>query len=130
MAALAAVALAADWEFVGADEEGNRYSVDLPHAGRDGSVIRVQVRTEYAKPRRVASAGKDVFVALDRMAVDCAEGSFAVEARTYVAADGTDIPRGALAREDLRFRPAAAGSMSETIVRFVCKPQARAKGAR
>jgi hypothetical protein len=120
--ALCAVwAVAADWQPVGMDTDGNSYSVDASRTIRDGSVVRVQVRTEYAKPRRNDVVGKDVFVALDRMAVDCGTSAFAIESRTYVAADGTEIPRGSTAREELHFRAAAAGSMSEAIVRFVCK---------
>lgn len=129
-ASLVLVALgahASDWTPVGTDDEGNTYSVDASRAVRDGSLVRVQVRTEYARPRHNEAAGKDVFVALDRMSVDCSKGTFAVESRTYVAADGTEIPRGSTPREDLRFRPAAAGSMSEAIVQFVCRPAGHAK---
>ena len=121
-------AQASDWTPVGTDAEGNAYSVDASRVVRDGSLVRIQVRTEYARPRRNEEAGKDVFVALDRMSVDCSKGTFAVESRTYVAADGTEIPRGSTPREDLRFRPAAEGSMSEAIVRFVCKPVGRVAG--
>ncbi|NJD32413.1 MAG: hypothetical protein FIB04_11060 [Gammaproteobacteria bacterium] len=118
-----AIAFAADWTPVGTDADGNSYAVDLSRLSREGAVVRVEVRTEYAKPRKDDSTGKDVFVAVDRMAVDCGSSRFAVESRTYVAADGTEIPRGATPRDKLRFRPAAAGSMSEAIVRVACKPR-------
>jgi hypothetical protein len=44
-----------------------------------------------------------------------------------VAADGTEIPRGSTARANLRFRIAASGSMSESIVRFACRSVAGEK---
>lgn len=111
-----------EWARVGTDAEDNIYSVDAARIVRDGNLASVRVRTEYARPRKVDAAGIDVFVALDQMVVDCGSGKFAVQSRTLVAADGTEIPRGSTPRGELRFRAAAAGSMSETIVRFVCRP--------
>ncbi len=120
---VAAAAFAANWTLVGTDADGNSYSVDASRIAKDGTLVSLQVRTEYAKPRRNEPTGKDVFVALDRMIVDCSQQSFAVESRTMVTADGTEILGGATARENLRFRTAAPGSMSETLVRFACEPK-------
>ena len=117
-------AAAAEWETVGTDSDGNVYSVDVSRIARDAGTVSIAVRTEYAKPRRIDAVEADVFVALDQMVVDCRKASFAVQSRTLVAADGTEIPRGSTARADLRFRVAAAGSMSESIVRFACGPAA------
>jgi Surface-adhesin protein E len=121
LAMCATAAVAADWERVGTDGDDNTYALDTSRISRDGNFVGVTVRTEYAKPRKIEGLGQDVFVALDRMVVDCAAGSFAVESRTFVTADGTEVPRGITARADLRFRPAAAGSMSESIVKSACK---------
>jgi len=124
LAALAmcvSAAVAADWERVGTDGDDNTYALDTSRISRDGNFVGVTVRTEYAKPRKIEGLGQDVFVALDRMAVDCAAIVFAVESRTFVTADGTEVPRGITPRADLRFRPAAAGSMSESIVKSACK---------
>lgn len=121
LALSAAAAFAADWQPVGTDGNENTYAIDTSRMSRDGNVVGVQVRTEYAKPRRVEGLDQDVFVALDRMVVDCAAATFAIESRTFVLADGTEVPRGITPKADLRQRPAAAGSMSESIVRFVCK---------
>ncbi len=117
-------AAAAEWENVGTDADGNVYS------SRDEGAVSIVVRTEYATPRRIDGAETDVFVALDQMVVDCGKVSFAVQSRTLVAADGTEIPRGSTARANLRFRAAAAGSMSETIVRFACGSAAGGKQER
>lgn len=119
---VSSTALAQEWARVGIDAEDNIYSVDAARIVRDGSLASVRVRTEYVRPRKVDAAGIDVFVALDQLVVDCGSGKFAVQSRTLVAADGTEIPRGSTPRGELRFREAAAGSMSETIVRFVCRP--------
>ena len=116
-----AAAVAAEWQPVGTDGDDNTYAVDTSRLSREGDVVGAQVRTEYAKPRRVEGLDQDVFVALDRMVVDCAAGTFAIESRTFVLADGSEVPRGITPKADLRQRPAAAGSMSESIVRFVCK---------
>ena len=124
LAALAmcvSAAVAADWERVGTDGDDNTYALDTSRMSRDGNFVGVTVRTEYAKPRKIEGLDRDVFVALDRMVVDCVAGSFAVESRTFVTADGTEVPRGITPRADLRFRPAAAGSMSESIVKSACK---------
>jgi hypothetical protein len=114
-------AVAADWQRVGTDDEENTYAVDASRLSRDGDTVGVLVRTEYAKPRRVEGLDKDIFVALDRMVVHCAVATFAIESRTFVLADGTEVPRGITPKAELRQRPAAAGSMSESIVRFACK---------
>lgn len=114
-------AVAADWEPVGTDADDNRYSVDASRIVRDAGIAIVPVRTEYAKPRRVDAVEQTVFATLDRMSIDCRHATFAIESRSFVAADGTEIPRGATPRAQLRYRAAAAGSMSEAIVRHVCK---------
>jgi hypothetical protein len=59
---------------------------------------------------------------VDRLQVRCDEGSFALESRSYVAADGEEIPVIASDREALKFRPAAEGSMSAAIVQRLCTP--------
>jgi hypothetical protein len=112
---------AADSGRVGTDADGNVYTVDVERLSKDGSVVAADVRTEYAQPRKIEGVDTPAFAALDRMLVDCAKGSFAVQSRTLVLADGTEVPRGVTPRDDVRFRPAAAGSMSESIVRFVCR---------
>jgi hypothetical protein len=127
LALLATAAAAAEWETIGTDTDGSVYSVDASRVARDEGTVSIVVRTEYARPRRIDSVDADVFVALDHMVVDCGKASFAVQSRTLVAADGTEIPRGATARADLRFRVAAPGSMSESIVRFACRPAAGGK---
>jgi hypothetical protein len=121
LALCAMAAAAADWEPVGTDGDDNTYALDSSRISRDGDVVGVTVRTEYAKPRKVEGLDRSVFVALDRMVVDCAAGTFAVESRTFVTADGAEVPRGITPRADLRFRPAAAGSMSESILKSACK---------
>jgi hypothetical protein len=115
-------AAAVEWKTVGTDADGNVYSADVSRMARDEGTVSVVVRTEYARPRRIDAADADVFAALDHMVIDCGKASFAVQSRTLVAADGTEIPRGSTARAELRFRVAAAGSISETIVRFACRP--------
>jgi hypothetical protein len=127
LALFATTAAAAEWETIGTDTDGSVYSVDVSRVARDEGTVSIVVRAEYAKPRRIDAVDADVFVALDHMVVDCGKASFAVQSRTLVAADGTEIPRGATARANLRFRVAAPGSMSESIVRFVCRPAAGGK---
>lgn len=116
-----AAAQTADSDRVGTDGDGNVYTVDVARLTKDGGVVTADVRTEYAQPRKIDGVDTPAFAALDRMLVDCAQGSFAVQSRTLVLADGTEVPRGVTPRSEVRFRPAAAGSMSEAIVRFVCK---------
>jgi hypothetical protein len=60
---------------------------------------------------------------VDRLQVRCDEGSFALESRHYISADGQEIPVVASDREALKFRPAAAGSMSAAIVQRLCTPE-------
>jgi hypothetical protein len=127
LALFATTAAAAEWETIGTDADGNLYSVDVSRMARDEGTVSILVRTEYARPRRIDAVVADVFVALDHMVVDCGKSSFAVQSRTLVAADGTEIPRGSTARANLRFRVAAPGSMSESIVRFACRPAAGGK---
>lgn len=122
--AVCSTAQAQEWVRVGTDSDGNSYSIDTSRIVHDGSILSVRVRTEYARPRKVEAADVDIFSALDHMVIDCGKASFAIQSRTFVAADGTEIPRGSTARADLRFRAAAAGSMSESIVRFACRPAA------
>jgi len=127
LALFVTTAAAAEWETIGTDADGSVYSVDVSRMARDQGTVSLVVRAEYAKPRRIDTVEADVFVALDHMVVDCGKSSFAVQSRTLVAADGTEIPRGSTARANLRFRAAAPGSMSESIVRFACKPAAAGK---
>jgi hypothetical protein len=122
--AVCSTAQAHEWVRVGTDSEDNSYSVDTSQVVHDGSIVSVRVRTEYARPRKVEAVSVDVFAALDHMVIDCGKASFAVQSRTLVAADGSEIPRGSTARANLRFRAAAEGSMSESIVRFACQPAA------
>jgi hypothetical protein len=112
---------AADWTEIATDVDGNRYSIDRQSIVREGPTVKGVVRAEYASPRVDDASGKSFFAALDRMIVDCETASFALQSRTYVAADGSEVPALASAREDLKLRPAAAGSMSETILRSLCK---------
>lgn len=118
--AAAGAAGASDFTPVGTDAAGNTYTADLNRPVRDEGLLIVTVRTEYAEPRRIASADKPVFTSIDQLAVDCAAGTFAVMARRYVANDGTAIPGWVKSKAELKFRPAAAGSMSESLVRAVC----------
>ena len=127
LALFATAAAAAEWETIGTDTDGSVYSVDISRMARDQGTVSIVVRTEYAKPRRIDAVEADVFVALDDMVVDCSKSTFAVQSRTLVAADGTEIPRGSTARANLRFRAAAPGSMSESIVRFACRAAAGGK---
>jgi len=120
LALVVATAAAAEWEAIGTDADGSMYSVDVARMSRDEGTVSIVVRAEYATPRRMEAVEADIFAALDHMVVDCGKASFAVQSRTLVAADGTEIPRGSTARSNLRFRAAAPGSMSESIVRFAC----------
>lgn len=120
LGALAPPADAADWASLGVDGDRNRYSVDDGSTRRDGSRVTARVRTEYATPRDDAGAGMEVYAAIDTLVFDCTAASFALAARSLVAADLLETQTIANAREDLRFRPVAAGSMSERILRHVC----------
>jgi hypothetical protein len=117
----ATAAVAANWTEIATDADGNRYSIDHQSIVREGSTVKGVVRAEYASPRLDDASGKSFFAALDRMIVDCDAASFALQSRTYVAADGSEVPALASARQDLKLRPAAAGSLSETIVRSLCR---------
>ena len=117
----APAASAADWTEFAADANGNRYSLDRQSVVREGPIAKGVVRAEYAEPRSDPTTGKGVFAAIDRMIVDCEAASFALQSRTYVLADGKEIPALASSREDREMRPAAAGSISESIVRVLCR---------
>jgi len=119
---LSAPAGAADWQQIGVDDAANRYSVDAARIIREGPLVKAFVRTEYATPREDETSGLAVFASVDRLQVRCDEGSFALESRSYVAADGEEIPVVASDREALKFRPAAEGSMSAAIVQRLCTP--------
>lgn len=113
-------ARAVDWQQIAVDDDANRYYVDTDRVIREGRLVKAFVRAEYAKPREDATSGKPTFAAVDRLQVRCDEGSFALESRLYVAADGEEIPAVASNRDDLEFRLAAPGSMSAAIVRRLC----------
>ncbi len=119
---LSASASAADWQQIAVDDAANRYSVDADRIIREGPLVKVFVRTEYATPREDETSGLPIFASVDRLQVRCDEGSFALESRSYVAADGEEIPVVASDREALKFRPAAEGSMSAAIVQRLCTP--------
>ena len=119
---VSAAARAADWQQIAVDDDTNRYSVDAARVIREGQLVKAFVRTEYASPREDDTTGKRVFAAVDRLQVRCDEGSFALESRSYVAADGEDIPVLASDRAALKFRAAAPGSMSAAIVQRLCNP--------
>ena len=118
--AVAPAALASDFTPIGSNDAGDNYSAELDRVVREGALLIVTVRTEYAEPRRVASADKPVFTAFDQIAIDCAAGTFAVLSRRYVANDGTPIPGWAKSMSDLKLRPAPGGSMSESLLRAAC----------
>ena len=126
VAALAGVlsvsAHAADWQQIAVDDDANRYSVDAARIIREGPLVKAFVRTEYATPREDETSGTLIFASVDRLQVRCDAGSFALESRNYIAADGAEIPVVASDREALKFRPAAEGSMSAAIVQRLCKP--------
>jgi hypothetical protein len=121
--ASSAPASAADWQQIAVDDAENRYSVDAARIIRDGSLVKAFVRTEYATPREDETSGTRIFASVDRLQVRCDEGSFALESRHYISADGQEIPVVASDREALKFRPAAAGSMSVAIVQRLCTPE-------
>jgi hypothetical protein len=126
LAGYAAAALPADWQEIGTDDDGNRYSLDADRMVRESGLVKAFVRTEYATPRENEDGGAAIFAAVDRLQVRCDAGTFALESRSYVTADGTEVPALASAREELTFRPAAEGSMSAAIVRRLCaKPRGR-----
>ena len=128
----ASVADAADFTPIGSSADGDAYSAELDRVVRDGRLLIVDVRTEYAEPRRIASADKPVFTAFDQVAFDCDAGTFAIVARRYVANDGTAIPGWVKSKAGLELRPAPPGSMSESLMRAVCAesaPPARAEGS-
>jgi hypothetical protein len=117
---LSVSARAADWQPIAVDDAANRYSVDADRIIRDGPLVKAFVRTEYATPREDETSGTLIFASVDRLQVRCDEGSFALESRNYVSADGEEIPVVASDREALKFRPAAEGSMSAAIVQRLC----------
>ena len=116
---------AVDWQEVAVDESSNRYLVDADRITRRDGVLRAYVRTEYATPRERDDVDKPVFAAVDRLAVNCAERSFALESRSYVTSDGQEVLALAAGREELVFRQAAEGSPSAAIVRRLCPPPQR-----
>jgi hypothetical protein len=111
---------AADWQQIATDQELNRYAVDASRIVRSEGIVRASVRTEYSKPRERTDVEKPIFYAVDRLAVRCAERSFALESRTYVTADGEEILALATARDELEFRGVVDGSTSAAIVRYLC----------
>jgi hypothetical protein len=111
---------AADWQQIAVDDAANRYSVDTARIIREGPLVKAFVRTEYATPREDETSGTLIFASVDRLQVRCDEGSFALESRNYISADGEEIPVVASDREALKFRPAAEGSMSAAIVQRLC----------
>ena len=117
---LGASASAADWQQIAVDDAANRYSVDADRIIREGPLVKAFVRTEYATPREDETSGTLIFASVDRLQVRCDEGSFALESRNYISADGEEIPVVASDREALKFRPAAEGSMSAAIVQRLC----------
>ena len=121
--ASSAPASAADWQQIAVDDAENRYSVDAARIIRDGSLVKAFVRTEYATPREDETGGARIVASVDRLQVRCDEGSFALESRHYISADGQEIPFVASDREALKFRPAAVGSMSAAIVQRLCTPE-------
>jgi hypothetical protein len=120
---LSAPASAADWQQIAVDDAANRYSVDADRIIREGDLVKAVVRTEYATPRDDVTSGTLIFASVDRLQVRCDEGSFALESRNYISADGQEIPVVASDREALKFRAAAEGSMSAAIVQRLCTPQ-------
>ena len=124
----AAVVDAADFTPIGSNAGGDAYSAELDRVVRDGRLLIVNVRTEYAEPRRIASADKPVFTAFDQIAFDCDAGTFAIVARRYVANDGTAIPGWVKSKAGLELRPAPPGSMSESLMRAVCAASAPSAG--
>ena len=119
---------AADFTPIGSNADGDAYSAELDRVVRDGRLLIVDVRTEYAEPRRIASADKPVFTAFDQIAFDCDAGTFAIVARRYVANDGTAIPGWVKSKAGLELRPAPPGSMSESLLRAVCAESAPPAG--
>jgi len=119
---LSVSASAADWQQIAVDDDANRYSVDAARIIREGPLVKAFVRTEYATPREDETSGTLIFASVDRLQVRCDAGSFALESRSYISADGAEIPVVASDREALRFRPAAEGSMSAAIVQRLCTP--------
>ena len=116
---------AVDWQEVAVDESSNRYLLDADRVTRRDGVLVAYVRTEYATPRERDGVDKPIFAAVDRLAVRCADRSFALESRSYVTSDGQEILTLASGREELVFRPVAKGSPSEAIVRRLCPVSAR-----
>ena len=119
---LSVSASAADWQQIAVDEAANRYSIDTARIIREGPLVKAFVRTEYATPREDEKSGTLIFASVDRLQVRCDEGSFALESRNYISADGEEIPVVASDREALKFRPAAEASMSAAIVERLCTP--------
>ena len=114
-------ASAAEWVDIAKGDNGNRYSLDPRSVIRDRDTVTAVIRNEYATPRTDEKTGKNVFASLDRMVVNCETASFALQSRAYVAADGSEYTVLAASRDELSLRPAAKGSLSETIVRSVCR---------
>jgi hypothetical protein len=119
--AFAMATAAADWQEIARSDDGNRYSLDPRSVIRDRDTVSALVRNEYATPTRDDESGKTIFAALDRLVVNCGLGSFALQSRAYVAADGSEFTVLAASRDELKLRPVVAGSLSETIVRAICK---------
>ena len=117
----AATAQAADWQKIATDGDGNVYTLDLQTLVRDRGEVTGVVRNEYAEPRHDDAIGKPIFAALDRLVVNCETAAFALQSRTLVAADGSEVPTLAATRDQLRMRAATPGSLSETIVRSLCR---------
>jgi hypothetical protein len=121
MSLAAATASASDWLEIAKDDGGNRYSLDRQSVIRDRDTVTSVVRNEYATPRIDVAKGKSFYAALDRLVVNCETASFALQTRTLVASDGSEVVSLAATRDQLKLRSAAPGTLSETIVRAVCK---------
>lgn len=116
------IAWSADWEALAVDGDQNRYSIDASRLLHEGGRVKAYVRTEYAIPRTVDVSESPAYAAVDRLVVDCAERSFALESRTYSTSTGEDVPAIVGDRQSLDFRPAEPGSMAATIVNRLCSP--------
>lgn len=114
-------AMAADWLKLGVDESGHTWFVDTSTIHRDGGIVQVWSKVEFAQPKTDPSIGKLIFAASYLQVTNCLEPFTGLKKVKLFTASGELISEHALTVYSIP-RPVVSGPFFEEINQLICAP--------
>lgn len=112
---------ASEWRYLGTDDHGGNFAIDLSSLKWTGHLVRFWRKAEYSKPISLSSSPNQYFskfVALSE--VNCRENTIGTLYETVYAENGEIVSESAKVNRHPEMVPIAPDTVNETLANKVC----------